>query len=123
MSKLLALPLLIILLSCQHTPTPSDTFEDIQSSIKLAPVVEIDGKKYIPVEGSECYERTYRVSLEYIGGIRGTTVVKDVYECNLIKGYKPKIDTEFVSFMQYVQSQINGQESEPLIHEPLTYSH
>jgi hypothetical protein len=112
MKPSLAMILLVSLLSVGCNP--ENTFQDEQCSPEFATIVEdpTTQDKFIPVKGSVCRCRQYRIDLKGVGPVRNpdghvTVIDKPIQECNLIKGYKPKADTKLVNMIDWWRVQIN----------------
>lgn len=106
----LLIALLGTLLSCQHTP---DNYFKTQDQLSVEFVYETvqlpDGttKEFISIEKSICRSRDYEVSAEFIGSrgiVRHKPSIKD---CQLMIGYGPQENRRWVSFMKWIQLQIN----------------
>lgn len=102
---------LALLHSCND---PSTTFLGEQCSPQMAEAVLDPGtqKLYIPVEGSTCRCRQYKINKDQVGPVRnenGTVTVTNhpLPYCNLIKGYHPKTDTRLVNTIDWWRVQIN----------------
>lgn len=81
----------MLIISCRNRygqeqpPNPND---QEQLSVFLADTVEIDGKLYVPLDGSGCISRNYRIDDGYIGPI-SESIVLDLRECHKVVGYLP----------------------------------
>lgn len=115
MKLLLLMILLASLLDLQgcQTPTPETSFQGEQCSPEFAPAEldQINGKWYIPIEGSVCRCRPYQINKDVIGPIKnsdGTVTVtrRPIQECNLIKGYKPSEDSKLWAVLDWWRVQI-----------------
>lgn len=101
---------IFLLVSCQ---TPENAFRGEQCSPIIAtPVQDLaSGEWFIPVKGSECNCRQYRIDIQGVGPVRNadgtvSVVTKPLVECNLIKGYKPKYDTKLISVLDWWRRKI-----------------
>lgn len=70
-----------------------------QLSPSFAKEVIIDGKYYIPVEGSICFSRVYRIDKTMVGSV-GQVHDLDIRECNKIIGRAPQEYGVFVTFLE-----------------------
>ncbi len=81
----------MLIISCRNRngqEQPKTPNDQEQLSVFLAEHVEIDGKLYIPLDGSGCISRNYRVERGYIGPI-SESIVLDLRECHKVIGYSP----------------------------------
>lgn len=108
----------IILAGCRTTPPGNqDFFQDEQCSPQFEIVKDEDGKEWVDVEKSVCRCRTYHIGKDYVGPVRvgGSVPVtrKHLSQCNLIKGYVPKIDSKMVNFLEWVRTEVELSSPEP----------
>lgn len=107
--KLTLLTILSVLaLSCascnQEFP---NGFQDEQCSPQFKIIKDDQGKEWVDVAESICRCRQYQVTKSNIGPVDGKVTRKPLAECNLMKGYTPKVDTKFVNFMEWIRLQIS----------------
>lgn len=108
--------IILLILALATLPSCDDqstSFQGEQCSSEFAPSVldSQDNKWYIPVEGSVCRCRQYRFDLERIGPVRNdrgavTVIRKPIQECNLIKGYKPSVESKLWATLDWWRVQI-----------------
>jgi len=110
-SKVPIVAILLIVSSCRTSPPQNqDFFQDEQCSPQFEIVKDETGKEWVDVEKSVCRCRPYHIGKDYVGPVRigGSVPVtrKPISQCNLIKGYVPKIDTKMVNFLEWVRTEI-----------------
>lgn len=111
--QMILLGLVLSISGCEDSPEIPTSFQGEQCSPEFAPAVldEIDGKWYIPAETSVCRCRQYRIDKDRIGPVLNengnvTVIRKPIQECNLIKGYKPAIESKLWEVLDWWRVQI-----------------
>jgi hypothetical protein len=66
----------------------------------FAKAVIIDGQEYIPINGSKCLSRVYRISKGYIGPANDNVIEHDLRECHKIIGRAPDEYGEFSTWLE-----------------------
>lgn len=102
LARLIALINLAIFHSCRSAPDLNRTLLIEQCGLTLAmfPNGEINTKD------SFCECREYKYSLEYMGGIAGTTTRNPLVYCNKLVGNKPKSYLNLVNFLGDIRRDI-----------------
>lgn len=95
--------LITCLSSCLNYPKIQD---QEQLSLFLAEPVEINGSLYIPVDGSGCFSRVYRITSGYIGPISSNQEY-GVYECHKMVGRAPREYGVFATWMENFRVWLN----------------
>lgn len=83
--------LLTLIQSCRNRngqEQPKELEDREQLSVYLADAIEIDNKLYIPLEGSGCFSRNYRIDNGFVGPI-SEEITLDIRECHKIVGFAP----------------------------------
>ena len=103
--KLLPLMTLVSCLSsCRGVPNPNRDLVIEQCGLTFAkfPNGEIN------LKDSKCECRQYEYSLNYMGGLPGTTVLNPVEYCQKLVGNKPKDYLNLVNFLGDIRQDILG---------------
>ena len=111
MKKLIILMMLLTLsMSCRNRhgqSQPNDIQDQEQLSVYLADPVEIEGKFYIPLDGSGCISRNYRITDGYIGPI-SDRIILDLRECHKVIGYSPSEYGALATWMENMRVWLIG---------------
>ena len=96
---IILMTLMTLIQSCRNPDSYPKLEDQEQLSPYLANVVEIDGEEYIPLKGSYCFSRVYRISKGSIGPIN-EAINLDIRECHKIVGRAPSEYGVFATWLE-----------------------
>lgn len=101
---ILLMTLVSCLSSCRGIPNPNRELVIEQCGLTFA---KFDNGE-IDLKNSKCECRQYEYSLNYMGGLPGTTVSNPVEYCQKMVGNKPKEYLKLVNFLGDIRQDILG---------------
>lgn len=104
-------PILVLIISaiclsasCRINQEPK--IEDLEQLSPFFVYVTINGKRYIDIDRSKCFTRSYRHSRSYIGSV-GRDEAKNISHCDRSVGYSAREYVKLNNFKEAVRLQIN----------------